>query len=315
MANPLQLPFIFASATSPVSSVNLDNDFNYLAGTVLDTIPALRLTTPKTTGPPRVILWGSSAVGVGQTGFFWYNPADTTSADNGSTIIVAADGARWYYAAIQAGSLQGSHTLPDSVLSTNVPLLNASNTFTQPQLISHATDPYLQLTRNATAIGFFEAGSATELRLYGSASVNVALYTGGNNRLNVDPSGNFDFKAGLVTTSNASAQEVGFRGLPVTAQNGNYTLVLNDAGTMIYKSSGATATWTIPANASVAFPGGTTIVFANRSGNPQNIAITTDTLVLAGVGTTGTRSLASNGIATATKINSTEWLISGPGLS
>jgi hypothetical protein len=45
------------------------------------------------------------------------------------------------------------------------------------------------------------------------------------------------------------------------------------------------------------------------------IAITTDTLYLAGTGTTGSRSLAQYGMATAIKLTSTTWLISGTGLT
>jgi hypothetical protein len=36
---------------------------------------------------------------------------------------------------------------------------------------------------------------------------------------------------------------------------------------------------------------------------------------LAGDGSTGSRTLAANGIATAVKVTSTEWLISGTGLT
>jgi hypothetical protein len=36
---------------------------------------------------------------------------------------------------------------------------------------------------------------------------------------------------------------------------------------------------------------------------------------LAGAGTTGSRTLAANGIATAIKLTSTEWIISGTGLT
>jgi len=46
-----------------------------------------------------------------------------------------------------------------------------------------------------------------------------------------------------------------------------------------------------------------------------SIAITTDTLTLAGSTTTGTRSLAQNGVATAIKVASTSWIISGAGLT
>jgi hypothetical protein len=76
-------------------------------------------------------------------------------------------------------------------------------------------------------------------------------------------------------------------------------------------------TFTIPANSgggSVAFPVGTVVTFVNNT-TSSSIAITTDTMTLAGTATTGTRTLAANGIATAYKIASTSWLISGTGLT
>jgi hypothetical protein len=45
------------------------------------------------------------------------------------------------------------------------------------------------------------------------------------------------------------------------------------------------------------------------------IAITSDTMYLVPTGTTGSRSLARYGSATALKISSTEWIISGSGLT
>jgi hypothetical protein len=36
---------------------------------------------------------------------------------------------------------------------------------------------------------------------------------------------------------------------------------------------------------------------------------------LAGAGTTGSRTLAANGVATAIKLTATEWIISGVGLT
>ncbi|MCS7084447.1 MAG: hypothetical protein NZ534_00005 [Bacteroidia bacterium] len=122
---------------------------------------------------------------------------------------------------------------------------------------------------------------------------------------------------GSIITRNSNAAEVGFKGAPVNSQSSNYTLVLADTGrTILFPSgSGSGVTYTIPANSSVAFPVGTTICIANRSSNNLSIAITTDTLVWAGVGSTGTRTLASNGLATITKVESTVWLISGSGLS
>lgn len=94
--------------------------------------------------------------------------------------------------------------------------------------------------------------------------------------------------------------------------------MLADSGKHIYHPSADTTarTWTIPANGSVAYPIGTAITFVNdTSAGVITIAITTDTLVLAGAGTTGSRTLAANGIATAIKVTSTRWLISGTNLT
>lgn len=110
---------------------------------------------------------------------------------------------------------------------------------------------------------------------------------------------------------------VGFRNVPQNAQTGNYTAVLSDAGKHIYHASGAGAgdTYTIPANASVAYSIGTTITFINSDSNSVTIAITSDTLTLAGSTTTGSRTCAQNCVATAIKVTATSWIISGPGVT
>ena len=110
---------------------------------------------------------------------------------------------------------------------------------------------------------------------------------------------------------------VGFRNIPVNSQTAAYGLVLADSGKCIlHPSSDATArTFTIPANSSVAYAIGTAITFINMTSQVVTIAITTDTMYLSSAGTTGSRSLAQYGSATAIKITSTNWLISGSGLT
>jgi hypothetical protein len=111
---------------------------------------------------------------------------------------------------------------------------------------------------------------------------------------------------------------VGFRVIPQNSQSAAYTLVLADSGKhILHPSADTTArTFTIPANSSVQFPIGTAITFINQNGaGVVTIAITTDTMRLSPAGTTGSRTLAANGSATAIKITSTEWLISGSGLT
>lgn len=111
---------------------------------------------------------------------------------------------------------------------------------------------------------------------------------------------------------------VGFKNIPQNSQSAAYTLVAGDAGKhILHPSADTTArTFTIPANASVAYPIGTALTFINQNaGGVITIAITTDTMRLAGTGATGSRTLAANGVATAIKITSTEWIISGTGIS
>jgi len=110
---------------------------------------------------------------------------------------------------------------------------------------------------------------------------------------------------------------VGFRNIPQNSQSAAYTLVLADAGKHIFHPSGdANArTYTIPANSSVAYPIGTAITFVNMTSQVVTIAINTDTMYLTKDGTTGSRSLAQYGSATALKITSTNWLISGSALT
>jgi hypothetical protein len=112
---------------------------------------------------------------------------------------------------------------------------------------------------------------------------------------------------------------VGFRNIPQNSRSAAYTLVLADAGKHIFHPAADTTnrTFTIPANSSVAFPIGTAITFINQNGTGGivTIAITTDTMRLSPEGTTGSRTLARNGSATAVKVTATEWLISGSGLT
>ena len=110
---------------------------------------------------------------------------------------------------------------------------------------------------------------------------------------------------------------VGFLIIPQNSQSAAYTLVLADAGKhILHPSTDANArTFTIPANSSVAYTIGTAITFINMTSQVVTIAITTDTMYLSSAGTTGSRSLAQYGSATAIKMTSTTWLISGSGLT
>lgn len=121
----------------------------------------------------------------------------------------------------------------------------------------------------------------------------------------------------MLAYNSVSGLDLSFSIIPQNSQSANYTLVASDAGKCIYHPVGdaVSRAFTIPANASVPYPIGTVIQFANRSLNSCTIAITTDTLTWCPTGGTGTRTLAQFGVATAEKVTATEWLLTGVGLS
>lgn len=124
---------------------------------------------------------------------------------------------------------------------------------------------------------------------------------------------------GLAIDTNVQAYDAQLSS--VLAQNSKsaaYTTELTDGGKHILHPSADTTArvFTIDSNANVAYPLGTTLTFVNQiSGGVITISITSDTMWLSPGGTTGSRTLAASGVATALKITTTGWIISGSGLT
>ena len=166
----------------------------------------------------------------------------------------------------------------------------------------------------------------------GLAELSGATFTGNVAGTNISLSGNVNAttvnattfigntNAATITgtvadgTTTTAARGVGYMGLPQSnaATTGSYGVVAADAGEHIYTTGNRTVT--IPANSNVAFPIGSTLVFINGNAT-LTIAITSDTMNLSVIGTTGSRTLAPYGMATAIKVASTTWIISGNGLT
>jgi hypothetical protein len=181
---------------------------------------------------------------------------------------------------------------------------------------------------NGGALGTPSGGTATNLTGLPIATGVSGLGTGVATALaiNVGSSGAAVVNGGALGTPSSGTlsactvdgtDSVGFRNIPQNSQSAAYTLVLADAGKHVFHPVGDNnaRTFTIPANSSVAYPIGTAITFINMAVANVTIAITTDTLTLSPAGTTGSRTLATNGSATCIKITSTSWLISGSGLT
>jgi hypothetical protein len=111
-----------------------------------------------------------------------------------------------------------------------------------------------------------------------------------------------------------TATSAGYIGLPqILLNTGGLTLNKSHAGKHIYVTGSGQAI-TIPANSSVAFEIGTSIVIVNANVT-SSIAITSDTLRLANSSTSGTLTLAFWAVATLIKIDSTTWIAYGNGIA
>lgn len=120
-----------------------------------------------------------------------------------------------------------------------------------------------------------------------------------------------------VVDEAATALPIGFKGCPQVSKNANASFGLSDRAKHWYHSDGSAYTWTIPANASVAFPVGTEIrLMCNASGAANiTLSITTDTLVWLPTGGTGTRTLGQFARGNLLKVAGTIWMLDGTGIT
>ena len=158
------------------------------------------------------------------------------------------------------------------------------------------------------------AGSATTAGTITTAAQPNITSTGTLTSLSVSgtiTSGNISSNVANATTSTL-VNGVGYLGIPQNSQGSDYTLTIADQGKHIYAT--ATANIIIPSNSNVAYPVGTVMSLVT-AGSGCNVQIQNDTLIIAGNGTSGNRTLSSYGMATIMKVANTTWYISGAGVS
>lgn len=217
----------------------------------------------------------------------------TVKNSTGTGIAIPAGKTTWVFN--DGTNVGNTVTYLASLTTTNLTTTNLTAT--------SLTTTNLNATNFTSSNVAITGGSVSSVNL---SSSNVAI-TGGNVSAT-----NLEATCVLTDTGAIAAASPGFRGLPQNTQTAAYTLALTDAGKHISITTGGVI---IPANGSVAFPIGTTIVVFNNSGSSQTVSITTDTLRLAGSTSTGSRTLVGYGLATVVKITSTVWVISGAGVS
>jgi len=186
------------------------------------------------------------------------------------------------------------------------------NVASEALLISHATSPYITVTDTTTPVS--QRIQCTDSLAYLGSVTNHPLVLTSNDiiRARILASGEIHAEANVGPTS---VYSMGYRGVPRNRQDGSYGLVLADAGHLVICFGTGSFTYTIPSNASIPYPIGTTMVLVSGGSATITVAITTDSLYWGGVGTTGSRTVGVYGIVTIVKVDSTLWWISGTALS
>ena len=211
-----------------------------------------------------------------------------------------------------------SRTDPDTFSSKSDALLGALDQFvTETNAVASEVNASATTASNSAT-----AAAASALIAGATVWVSGTTYAIGDARYSPIDLQTYRRKTNGAGTTDPSADSTNWaqavvQELRQTIKSTAYTTVLADSGThILHPSADTTArTFTIDSNANVPYPIGTAITFVNQAGaGTLTIAITSDTMRLAVAGTTGSRTLSANGIATALKITSTEWIISGVGL-
>ncbi len=205
-----------------------------------------------------------------------------------------------------------------------VPLLASANTFTA---VFAATAPAIKISAATPLMEFNETDAAANNRLW-------RVYASGE-QFSIDAANDADNSAtqflavdrtgttvDTVNFPNGTLQyggvEVGYRNLPRNIQSVDYSFALTDRGGFVYHASASPHAYTIPANATTAFPVGSVILVLNGplSGTLSITPAVGVTLRWAGqaTATVGTRTLGINSWATVLKTDTNDWIVSGVGI-
>jgi hypothetical protein len=281
-------------------------------------VPALQksyLVKNGTTGGYAVTIKVTGQTGVsipnGKTVWVYNNGTDVVTAVDyipsltlGAALPIASGGT-----GITAFGTGVATALGQNVTGSGGIALATSPTFVTPVLGTPTSGTLTNATGLPIATGVSGLGTNVATALAVNVGSSGAVVTNGG-ALGTPSSGT------LSSCTVDGTDAVGFRNTPVNSQSAAYETVLADSGkTILHPVADDNArTFTIPANSSVAYPVGTVISFVNLQ-NTVTIAITTDTMYLANDGDTGDRTLAEYGMASAMKVASTTWIISGSGLT
>lgn len=194
---------------------------------------------------------------------------------------------------------------------------NGAADFSGDVTVRHANQPQLDLIDTTNSVNTFIAAGNTEGYVGTISAHDFAIQTNNTNRIYVESDGSeiqldatlLDFN-GALSADTSAANTVGYLGAPSRNVTATGNTAASDAGGSIKFTSGSSQTFTLNSDP----PADSIVVLINKSGNDWTIAAST-TLIWAVDGSTGSRTLADDGMAVAFHDGSGTWYISGGGLS
>ena len=201
--------------------------------------------------------------------------------------------------------------------ATNVAFSHSNSAFEQSNIAFNQSNTALIVSNNTSNL--VAAISLTANLAYGNANTKLANTSGVTFAGDLNFSGNLTLStAGSNSSIKLDGLRVGYLEIPQIRQTANYVASYADSGKHIIHPStdDNPRIFTIPSNASVPYANGTVLTFINMA-NTVTINIASDTMYIAGdtTGNTAARNLGIYGLATAVKIDTTTWIISGTNLA
>ena len=164
-------------------------------------------------------------------------------------------------AGLASPAFTGTPTAPTATTGTNTTQV-ATTAFVQQVALNNQLPLQTGNTgKYLTTDGTNASWAAITAQVYPSAG--LAVSTGSAWAASIAPGTSGNVLTSDGTNWASSAPPSSAVQYPQNTQSGNYTLVLGDAGKHIYSANTGAQTITIPTNASVAFPIGTTITIVN----------------------------------------------------
>lgn len=199
----------------------------------------------------------------------------------------------------------GTFTSPGAITVTSGNL-NATGAVLTGNLTSGNLNTGKLITSSSLHVNSF-ASIAAQMTAY-SLVVNTTSTFGGNvSATNISANGNI--------TGTTNGYTIGYKDIPQLSLSSNVTLADTDGGKHYY-SANATATITIPNNATTSFAIGTAISVVQEGTATLTVAPDSGvTLYLAGNSTSGSRTIGSYGMVTLMKVATDTWFINGTGVA